>query len=164
MLACRALSKSLQLSNEEQLDQLLPAKEGDLELAKLPAPSRLVIYLLDGLPVLLDTSGKSDFLPTAMGLWSCPQLLPQVQLKHPAVSQFLVGGTTPWWIRISFIATVSSLLPQSQQTMLARTCHIRQRLSSAGGTKHSVTNLCKTHVFTMNFTLDFLARLLQVQT
>lgn len=30
------------------LDALLPAKSGDLKVAKLPAPSRLVIYLLDG--------------------------------------------------------------------------------------------------------------------
>lgn len=76
----------------DQLDQLLPSKAGELELAKLPAPSRVVIYLLDGVPVLLDVSGKSDFVPTVMGLWSCPQLLPQVQLKHPAVSQFILSG------------------------------------------------------------------------
>lgn len=108
LLVPRALYKSLQLSNEEQLDQLLPAKAGELELAKLPAPSRLVIYLLDGLPVLLDTSGKSDFIPTAMGLWSCPQMLPQVQLKHPAVSQFLLGGMATGHILISCTATASS--------------------------------------------------------
>lgn len=96
LLLVRSVEKALYQSDSDGsnsiLEQLLPAKAGDLELAKLPAPSRLVIYLLDGIPVLVDTSGKSDFVPTAMGLWSCPQLLPQVTVKHPAVSQFILSG------------------------------------------------------------------------
>eukprot|EP00775_Hariotina_reticulata_P004819 gene4819-5066_t len=117
----RALSKSLQLSNEEQLDQLLPAKAGELELAKLPSPSRLVIYLLDGLPVLLDTSGKSDFIPTAMGLWSCPQLLPQVQLKHPAVSQFLLGGDMDELLELALLQALTKLVKEDELPMISST-------------------------------------------
>jgi hypothetical protein len=79
-------------ADSEALDALLPAKVGDLEIAKLPAPSRLVIYLLDGVPVLLDTSGKSDFVPTVMGLWNCPTLLPVVLCKAWQVSQYIAGG------------------------------------------------------------------------
>eukprot|EP00878_Enallax_costatus_P022121 GHUV01023459.1.p1 GENE.GHUV01023459.1~~GHUV01023459.1.p1 ORF type:complete len:549 (+),score=212.06 GHUV01023459.1:91-1737(+) len=91
----RSVEKALQLSSDDSsnhLELLLPAKAGDLELAKLPAPSRLVIYLLDSVPILLDVSGKLDFVPTVMGLWCCPQLLPQVTVKHPAVSQFILSG------------------------------------------------------------------------
>lgn len=46
------------MEGDEALDVLIPAKAGELELAKLAAPSRVVIYSLDGVPVLLDTSGK----------------------------------------------------------------------------------------------------------
>jgi hypothetical protein len=54
------------------LDALLPPKAGDLEVAKLAAPSRVVIYLLDDVPILLDPSGRGqDFVPTVMGLWRC---------------------------------------------------------------------------------------------
>jgi predicted ribosome-associated RNA-binding protein Tma20 len=89
----RAVEKALHLDPDSTaLDALLPAKAGELEVAKLPAPSRLVIYLLDGVPVLLDTSGKSDFVPTVLGLWSCPDLLPVVTCKAWQVSQYLVGG------------------------------------------------------------------------
>jgi hypothetical protein len=87
------VEKALRLDpSSELLEQLLPAKAGHLELAKLPAPSRLVIYLLDGLPILLDTSGKGDYIPTVLGLWSCPELLPVVMLKHWQVSHYIVGG------------------------------------------------------------------------
>jgi hypothetical protein len=95
----RSVEKALHLDGDSTaLDALLPAKQGDLELAKLPAPSRLVIYLLDGLPVLLDTSGKSDFVPTVMGLWSCPGLLPVVMCKAWQVSQYLCGGGLPFGV------------------------------------------------------------------
>ncbi len=46
---CRSLEKALGLSgegDEAQLEALLPGKAGELELAKLQAPSRTVIYLL----------------------------------------------------------------------------------------------------------------------
>ena len=36
---------------------------------KVAAPSRLQIYLSDGQPIMLDTSGKGDFLPTIFALW-----------------------------------------------------------------------------------------------
>lgn len=90
------MEKALRLdSDSAALDALLPAKAGDLVIAKLPAPSRLVIYLLDGIPVLLDTSGKSDFVPTVMRLWACPTLLPVVMCKAWQVSQYIVGGEDP---------------------------------------------------------------------
>lgn len=108
----RSVEKALQLDvsgSSELLEQLLPAKSGDLELAKLAAPSRLVIYLLDGMPILLDTSGKSDFIPTVMGLWSCPQLLPVVTLKHPAVSQFILSGRQQTAPQLSSVADLRAL-------------------------------------------------------
>lgn len=90
---CRAVAQALQLPPESaELDALIPAKAGDLELAKLPAPSRVVIYLLDKVPILIDTSGKNDVLPTVLGLWRAPDILPQIFLKHPAVSQYLLNG------------------------------------------------------------------------
>lgn len=107
----RAVEKALRLdaqaattdSTTNPLDALLPPKAGDLELAKLPAPSRLVIYVLDGVPVLLDTSGKSEFVPTVMGLWRCPELLPVVVLKGWQVSPYIVGGRcgVGGWVRTS---------------------------------------------------------------
>jgi hypothetical protein len=97
-LSCRSVEKALQLDpSSDLLEQLLPAKAGDLELAKLPAPSRLVIYLLDGLPILLDTSGKGDYVPTVLGLWACPSLLPVVMLKHWQVSHYITGGARGGW-------------------------------------------------------------------
>jgi translation initiation factor 2D len=51
------------------------------------------VYTLDGVAALVDSSGRGDLLvPTAMALWRAPGLLPRVQLKHPAVSQFIVGA------------------------------------------------------------------------
>jgi translation initiation factor 2D len=82
---------------------LLPAKAGELELLRPPAPSRVHIYALrdgdgDGggaqplVPVLLDVSGKGDYVPTVQGCWRAPRLLPRVPLKHPLVSRFVVKG------------------------------------------------------------------------
>ena len=83
------------LSDAEQreavLDAVLPSKAGDLEVSKLVG-SRLVLYLLDGLPIIIDPSGKGDLLPSVHALWASPNLLPKVYLKHPAVSQYIVGG------------------------------------------------------------------------
>jgi translation initiation factor 2D len=81
------------------LDAFLPAKAGELELLRPPAPSRVHIYALreggEGeplVPILLDVSGKGDYAPTVQGLWRSPRLLPRVSLKHPLVSQFVVKG------------------------------------------------------------------------
>jgi predicted RNA-binding protein (TIGR00451 family) len=66
------------------------AEVGPLLLA---APPRSAVYNHDGVPVLFDASGKGDrYVPTVMALWRAPELLPRVQLKHPAVSQFIVGA------------------------------------------------------------------------
>jgi translation initiation factor 2D len=89
----RALEKQLAGADEASLDALLPPKAGDLEQSKLGAPARGVIYSLDGVPVLFDLSGKGDlYVPTAMALWAAPGLLSRIPLKHPAVSQFIVGA------------------------------------------------------------------------
>ncbi|KAF8056147.1 Eif2d [Scenedesmus sp. PABB004] len=89
----RSLERALRLGpDSDALEALLPAKAGDLELAKLPAPSRAVLYLLDGRPVLLDASGKGDLSPTVMGLWAAPGALPVVLLRHHAVSRFILQG------------------------------------------------------------------------
>ena len=82
------------------LDAVLPAKGGgDAEVAKLPAPSRTVVYFLAGEPVLLDLSGKEDFRPTLFALWRAPcctageaPLVPRVYVKHPDVTAFLLAG------------------------------------------------------------------------
>jgi hypothetical protein len=118
-LSCRSVEKALQLEpNSDLIEQLLPAKAGDLELAKLPAPSRLVIYLLDGLPILLDTSGKGDYVPTVLGLWSCPGLLPVVMLKHWQVSHYITGGTLVRWVysAIALAVNLQSLSSNSNSS------------------------------------------------
>lgn len=75
----RALDKQLGGVEEALIDALLPSKAGDLEQAKFAAPSRGIVYILDGVPILFDASGKGDlYVPTAMGLWHVPELLPQV--------------------------------------------------------------------------------------
>ena len=83
---------------EEALDVLLPPK-GDVRVAKVASPSRALVYSADdpsaeGLsaPVVVDTSGKGDFVPTVFALWRCPSLLRPVVCKHAGVSAFLVGG------------------------------------------------------------------------
>ncbi|GLI62284.1 hypothetical protein VaNZ11_004846 [Volvox africanus] len=87
----RALEKTFGVS-EEGLEALLPAKSGELECVKLASPSRVVLYLYDGQPILFDPNGKGDFVPTIFALWRLPTLLPQVYVKHPAVSRYIVGG------------------------------------------------------------------------
>eukprot|EP00198_Chlamydomonas_reinhardtii_P001918 XP_001691254.1 predicted protein [Chlamydomonas reinhardtii] len=77
---------------EDGLEAILPAKAGELECVKLASPSRVVLYLHDGSPILLDPNGKGDYAPTVFALWRWPDLLPRVYVKHPAVSRYLVGG------------------------------------------------------------------------
>ncbi|KAI8463967.1 MAG: hypothetical protein J3K34DRAFT_129977 [Monoraphidium minutum] len=89
----RALEKQLgPAADEALLDALLPPKAGDLQQAKLNPPARGLVYILDGAPILFDASAKGDlYVPTAMGLWRAPGLLPRVLLKHPSVSHFVCG-------------------------------------------------------------------------
>lgn len=70
----------------------MPGKAGEAEQVKVASPSRTVIYTLDGVPIFLDTSGKGDFAPTVFSLWKVPHLLRRVWVKHPAVTQFIIGG------------------------------------------------------------------------
>ena len=93
----RALAAKFAVS-DDALDVLLPPK-GDVRVAKVASPSRALVYTADdpsaeGLaaPVVVDTSGKGDFIPTVFALWRCPSLLRPVVCKHAGVSSFLVGG------------------------------------------------------------------------
>lgn len=52
------MEKQFKPSSEDVFETLLPGKAGELEAAKLPAPARMVIYLLDGTPLLIDYTGK----------------------------------------------------------------------------------------------------------
>ncbi len=70
---------------------MLPPK-CDLRIAKVASPSRASVYLADGAPVLVDSSSKGDWLPTLFALWRAPTLLPALNLKHAAVSKFLLGA------------------------------------------------------------------------
>lgn len=88
----RSLEKSIPSSEECDWEVVLPSKAGDFEVNKLAAPSRISIYLLDKVPVFVDTSGKNDIAPTIFTLWKAPNMLPRITLKHYAVSQYVIGG------------------------------------------------------------------------
>lgn len=60
------------------MEAVLPAKAGEVECVKLSSPYRAVLYVHDGAPVVLDPSGKGDYMPTVFALWRAPSLLPQV--------------------------------------------------------------------------------------
>jgi hypothetical protein len=86
----RALQQAFGAS-EEALDALLPPK-GSLSVSKVSPPSRASVYSSDGVPLLVDLSGKGDFLPSLFALWRAPNLLPQLALRHADVAAFLMGG------------------------------------------------------------------------
>ncbi|KAJ9523141.1 hypothetical protein QJQ45_023868 [Haematococcus lacustris] len=88
----RALEKLFVQLTEDCLEAVLPSKAGDLVMVKLAAPRREVLYRLDGCPLFIDISGKMELVPTVFALWRAPTMLPQLHVKHSAVSQFLVGG------------------------------------------------------------------------
>ena len=88
---------------EDALEAVLPAKPGggaggawggDLEAAKLRAPSRGIVWLLGGCPLAVDPSGHGDppLVPSVFALWACPRLLPSIVMRHPDVAVFLLGG------------------------------------------------------------------------
>lgn len=77
---------------EEDLDSLLPLKSEAFTVAKLKSPHRGVLYLEEGIPVLLDTSGKGDLVPTLAVLWKFPYLIPRISVKHASVSKFILNG------------------------------------------------------------------------
>jgi len=89
------------------LDLLLPNK-GELEVAKLGSGQRGHIYFLDHLPILMDISGKGDYVPTCYGLWQSPTLLPRITVNHPSVSKFLISGAD---LMIPGVDLASSLDP-----------------------------------------------------
>ena len=78
-------------ASDADLDAVFPPK-CELRVAKVASPSRASVYSADGAPVLVDDSGKGDWLPTLFALWRAPALLPALQLKHAAVSKFIIGA------------------------------------------------------------------------
>ncbi|GIM15473.1 hypothetical protein Vretimale_18249 [Volvox reticuliferus] len=114
----RALEKAFGVS-EEALEALLPAKAGELECAKLASPSRVVLYLHDGQPILIDPNGKGDLAPTIFALWRLPTLLPQVYVKHPAVSRYIVGGAD---LMLPGVLLPSGGLPYFEKEQLVAVC------------------------------------------
>ena len=67
------------------IDTVLPKSGGDLELLKCPSPSRVHIYSHAQVPLIIDTSGKGDLVPTIFALWrlaeSPANLLPIILVK-----------------------------------------------------------------------------------
>ncbi|PNW83028.1 hypothetical protein CHLRE_06g303650v5 [Chlamydomonas reinhardtii] len=104
---------------EDGLEAILPAKAGELECVKLASPSRVVLYLHDGSPILLDPNGKGDYAPTVFALWRWPDLLPRVYVKHPAVSRYLVGGAD---LMLPGVAMPAEGLPAFQRDQLLAVC------------------------------------------
>lgn len=60
-------------------------------MGKFAAPSRALLYSLDGVPWLVDVVGRGDYFPAVFALWHAPELLPQIFVKHAGVTQFLIG-------------------------------------------------------------------------
>ncbi|EFJ51539.1 hypothetical protein VOLCADRAFT_56991 [Volvox carteri f. nagariensis] len=114
----RALEQTFGVS-EESLEVLLPAKSGELECAKLASPSRVVLYLHDGQPILVDPNGKGDYVPTIFALWRLPTLLPQVHVKHPAVSRYIVGGAD---LMLPGVLLPADGLPPFERDQLVAVC------------------------------------------
>ncbi|KAG2432033.1 hypothetical protein HYH02_013103 [Chlamydomonas schloesseri] len=114
----KALEKAYGVS-EDGLEAILPAKAGELECVKLASPSRMVLYLHDGSPILMDPNGKGDYAPTVFALWRWPDMLPRVYVKHPAVSRYLVGGAD---LMLPGVALPPEGLPAFQRDQLLALC------------------------------------------
>jgi translation initiation factor 2D len=80
-------------ASDADLDALLPPK-CDLRVAKAASPSRASHYSSDGVPLVVDTSSKGDWLPSVFALWRAPALLRVITLKHAAVATFLLGASS----------------------------------------------------------------------
>lgn len=78
--------------SDEDVDALLPLKGGEVEICKCAAPIKAQVYFFDKVPLLVDITCKNDLMPTIFALWRAPNLLPTVHVKHPAVSQYIIGG------------------------------------------------------------------------
>lgn len=55
--------------SEDELQLLVPSKAGEVDQVKVAAPSRTVIFTMDGQPIFIDTSGKGDWVPAVFSLW-----------------------------------------------------------------------------------------------
>ncbi|KAL6756369.1 putative Ligatin [Haematococcus lacustris] len=115
----RALEKLFVQLTEEGLEAVLPSKAGDLVMVKLAAPRREVLYRLDGCPLFIDISGKMELVPTVFALWRAPTMLPQLHVKHSAVSQFLVGGAD---LMLPGVLIPASGLPAFEREQLVSVC------------------------------------------
>ncbi|KAK3238247.1 hypothetical protein CYMTET_51727 [Cymbomonas tetramitiformis] len=88
----RNLKEKLPTATDDDLDAILPAK-GDLSVGKMASPSRATVYFNGLIPMIIDLNSKVDTLiPSVFALWQCPNLLPVFQLRHGAVSHYVLGG------------------------------------------------------------------------
>ena len=88
----KELAKKLRLDDDDA-EAVVGGKKAVLELVKSPAPSRMQIYLSDGVPVVIDHSGKGDYELTYFALWRAPGALGEpVVLRHCDVTRYLVRG------------------------------------------------------------------------
>jgi translation initiation factor 2D len=69
--------------------------------------------------MIVDTSGKGDLFPTVHALWLLPGLLPQVFIKHAAVSQYIIGGAD---LMLPGVAVPPGGLPRLPKGALVSVC------------------------------------------
>lgn len=93
------------------MELLLPSKGGDFEVSKLTCAQKTQVYTLDHVPLIVDTTGKNDFMPTIFALWRVPTLLPTIYVKHPAVSQYVIGANPT---KLDQLPVLFRALPDSQ--------------------------------------------------
>jgi translation initiation factor 2D len=171
----RSLEKALALPEQNELDLILPSKGGQLEVAKLPAPSRVVLYTLDQastlalspslsappvttphprpphlppwpppqVPMVVDTSGKGDLFPTVHALWLLPGLLPQIFIKHAAVSQYIIGGAD---LMLPGVAVPPEGLPRLPKGALVSICVRGNPAPVAVGALPGAWTACPAHL------------------
>jgi hypothetical protein len=71
---------------------------------------REVIYKIDGVPVVIDTSGKGDFIPTVFALWRVGGMLGFYRVPWCAYGARGVGrGATCRWIRANEVQSLSGV-------------------------------------------------------
>ena len=88
----KSTAASFRTSDEDGVGRLF-GKGDNISCRKVAAgsgASRCSIYFMGDVPILVD-DGRGTLFPTAMGLWSAPNLLPTFEVPHP-VSRFLCNG------------------------------------------------------------------------
>lgn len=78
--------------SEEEISEIFPIKDGELEMIKFKPPLHGYCYTLDNIPILIDRSTKGDLIPTIYTLWKAPKALPVIYLKEYQISKFILRG------------------------------------------------------------------------